>query len=74
MEYADFESRKKRIEQLIGEAEGLLEEARELSDGLFDEGATRSWQAKPSFNFDGPAYGMGGSLKDGEWFASSQSC
>lgn len=71
---SDFDTKVKNIQALIDQAEGLLEEARELSEGLEDEGALQSWKRFPAFYIDGPTYGMGGTLKNGEWEASSESC
>ncbi|USV41088.1 hypothetical protein [Xanthomonas phage BUDD] len=71
---SDFETKVKNIQALIDQAEELLEEARDLSDGLEDEGAMQSWKRFPSFRINGPTYGMGGSLQNGEWFASSEQC
>lgn len=71
----DFENKKAVIATLIEKAEELLEEARDLSADLVNpKPDAKSWETTPVFIFDGPAYGMGGGLKNGEWFASSESC
>lgn len=65
--------RKAQIQALISEAADKLEEARVLSEGLERESQS-SWTKYESFYYDGPEYGMGGSLSNGEWSASSGSC
>lgn len=59
-----------QIRNLISKAENLLEEARSLSVNLEPD----KYGGKPSFTFNGPAYGMGGWVGNGEWQASSESC
>lgn len=58
------EQQVQRVEQLIYEAGKLLEEARELSEGLEDN----------YFYFDKLGYGAGATLQNGEWLPSSMSC
>lgn len=53
-----------RVQQLIDEAGKLLEEARELSEGLEDN----------YFYFDKLGYGAEATLQNGEWLSSSRMC
>lgn len=59
----EVDKRKLKIQELLDEASGLLEQARELSED------TPGW-----FHFSALGYGAGADLMSGEWMPSSQSC
>ena len=63
------EEKVKRIKELFDLAGDALEEARVLSEGVKNE-----HDYSISIYYEGPEYGMGGYLRDGEWNASAGSC